>query len=556
MSEGSWGEGKAFVELGIDGYERAVEIGRGGFSVVYRAWDVAFERNVAIKVVAADRRDTEVDRFARECAAIGRLAGHPNIVTVYNAGRLASGQPYIVMEFLSEGSLAKRTAARPLDWAKATEIGIKLAGALDSAHRAGVLHRDVKPGNVMVSGYGECKLGDFGIARLEGRHETQTGKVAASWQHAPPEIVDGARPSAASDVYSLASTLFTLIDGRPPFGLEPAETFVALLARIVREPVRPIRAPIPDQIEQVIREGLAKDPGRRPASAAEFGRRLQAAQAALGVPVTAMPIKADAAENSGLAKTEYVDLHAVPPTESAVVPRLETEPAPAGRRWLAMAAGVIVAAVVALLAMNMIGGDDNPRDAAAGSTSTAVSTTAGVVATTAATQPPGQGSTSVPPPTSTPSTTTAAQGVRLGPDLAPATMETCRAPSTATGSAWQLAPIQLNGRSFPFAYSCNLFAGGIGSLDFVLGGSYRQLTTSIGFADGSTSTGHTVRFEFIADGRENLLDPTTLKFGEFRNLQLDVTGVIRLQIKITELSTRGGSEGASRPVVAAPTLTK
>lgn len=553
MSEGSRGNGGALVELGIEGYERAVEIGRGGFSVVYRAWDLAFERDVAIKVVSADRQGTEVDRFARECAAIGRLAGHPNIVTVYNAGRLKPGQSYIVMEFLSEGSLAHRVAARPLDWREATDVGVKLAGALDSAHQAGVLHRDVKPGNVMVSSYGECKLGDFGIARLEGRHETQTGKVAASWQHAPPEIVDGARPSAASDVYSLASSLFTLIDGRPPFGLEPAETFVALLARIVRQPVRPIRAPVPEQIERVIREGLAKDPDQRPASAAEFGRRLQAAQAALGVPVTAMPIRADTAAGSSPPETEYVDLHAIAPTESAMPRPVERVAAPADRRWIALAATVILATVLALLVMNVMGGEDDPEDAATTSTSTVGSTTS--VASSPVTQSPGPGSTSPLAPTTTASTT-ATQGVRLGPDLAPITMETCRAPSTATGSAWQLTPLQLSGRTFPFAYSCNLFAGGIGSLDFVLGGSYRQLTTSIGFADGSTSTGHMVRFEFIADGRENLVDPTTLRFGEVRNLQLDLSGVTRLQIRITELSTRGGNEGASRPVVAAPTLTR
>lgn len=266
------GGGQDFVDLGILGYEQAVKIGSGGFSDVYRAWEPAFERHVAIKVISAQLKASEVDRFARECAAIGRLTGHPNIVTVHTAGRLETGQPYIVMEFLSEGSLEERIASRPLGWAAATDIGVKLAGALESAHRAGVLHRDVKPANVMLSKYGECKLGDFGIARAEGRLETRSGEVVATWEHAPPEVVDAARPSPASDVYSLASTMFTLMDGLPPFGLDQIDTLSVLLIRILHDPVRPLRRGVPAPVERVIRQGLAKDPARRPASAAALGR--------------------------------------------------------------------------------------------------------------------------------------------------------------------------------------------------------------------------------------------------------------------------------------------
>lgn len=550
--------GQAFVELGIDGYEEAVEIGRGGFSVVYRAWEPAFQRHVAVKVVSTDAQPSELDRFARECSAIGRLAGHPNIVTVHKAGRLAGGQPYIVMEYLSEGSLGERIATQPLGWAVAADIGVKLAGALESAHRAGVLHRDVKPGNAMLSRYGECKLGDFGIARIEGGLETQTGKVAASWDHAPPELVNGARPAPTSDVYSLASTLFTLIDGRPPFGLDPAESFVALLARIVRDPVRPLRTAIPEPVERVIREGLAKEPTRRPADAAAFGRQLQAAQATLNVPVTAMPVAVEARVGVGTPVTEYVDLPTVAPTELLLStgrsPAAAAPPARGTRVKLAMS--IVLAVVLALLAVNLAGGEGDDK------TATTASGPTGASSTTSADPNLGGGgpetTAAPPPPTSLaalpPATT--GQGVRLGQDLVPATTEPCRTPTTADGSAWQLTPIQLGGRAFPVAYYCNLFAGGVGSLDFVLGGSYKLLTTSIGFADGSTSTSQMVLFEFVGDGRENLLDPTTVKFGDVRNVAVDVSGVTRLKIRITELSPAGGSEGASRPVLAAPTLTR
>jgi hypothetical protein len=551
MDHRSDDEREAFVDLGIDGYEKAVEIGRGGFSVVYRAWEPAFERHVAVKVVSTDLRSTEVDRFGRECAAIGRLAGHPNIVTVHKAGRLRSGQPFIAMEFLGGGSLAESMTKGPMGWVAAMDIGVKLAGALESAHRAGVLHRDVKPGNVMLSRYGDCKLGDFGIARMEGGSETQSGVVVASWAHAPPEVVGGGRPSAVSDVYSLASTLFTLIDGRSPFGLDRPESTLALMASIVRDPVRPLRGDVPEPVERVIREGLAKDPADRPASAAAFGCRLQAAQAALHVPVTAMPVAVEDSTGAETPVTEYVDLPPLPPTTDAdPLPRATVVTAAPRRRngwtWTAGAAIMAVAAA-ALLVVNPGGGMDENRTAASTTlltttTSAAASTSSGGPATTAAT------ATTRPP--------AAGQGVRLGQDLVPVSNEPCRTPTTASGSAWQLAPTQLGGRAFEVGYYCNLFAGGVGSLDFVLGGTYKLLTTSIGFADGSTSTSHMVRYEIIGDGRENLLEPTALKFGDVRNLQVDVSGVTRLKIRITELSAPGGSEGASRPVLAAPTLTR
>lgn len=553
--------GQAFFELGIEGYERAVEIGRGGFSVVYRVWEAALERDVAVKVVSTDLQSAEVDRFARECAAIGRLAGHPNIVTVYRAGRRAPGEAFIAMEFLSEGSLAERVARQPLAWADAVDIGVKLAGAIESAHRAGVLHRDVKPANVMLSRYGEAKLGDFGIARMEGRRETSTGVVAASWDHAPPEVIDGSRPSSVSDVYSLASTIFTLIDGRPPFGRDRAESFGALLARIVRDPVRPLPSAVPGPVAEVVYRGLAKDPSERPESAAAFGRQLQAAQAAAGRRVTALPLALDDGERDGPPVTEYVDLPKVAPTvdRSAQV----TEPAPPAppvrrtatrRAGVAVALALVMAVVLALIAVNL--GSRGEEPIAGGPSSTAPAATDGSApSTTAAGEASGAAPTSS-APTSVVMPTTVASGVRLGQDLAPGTTEPCRTPPAGTGAAWQLGPVQVGGRAFAAGYSCSLFSAGVGGLDFVLGGSYQQFSTTIGFADASTSTSHRVRFEFVADGRENLIPPAVVVFGDVRDLRMDVSGVTRLQIRITELGSPGGSEGPSRPVLAAPTLTR
>jgi serine/threonine protein kinase len=561
MDHGSMDERSRFVELGIDGCEQAVEVGRGGFSVVYRAWQPAFSRHVAIKVLSAAPDPTEVDRFSRECAAIGSLQGHPNIVTVHGAGRLPGGQPYIVMEFLSEGSLAERIARQPLGWVAAVDIGIKLAGALESAHQAGVLHRDVKPANVMLSRFGECKLGDFGIARMEGRMETRSAAVTASWSHAPPEVVNGMRPTKASDVYSLASTLYMLMDGLPAFVRDSDESLLPLLARIVRDPVRPMRTIVPPEVERVLRQGMAKDPGTRQSSAAELGRQLQSAQSASNVAVTALPLAVDGAAEPltevGPAETEPVDPRSLEPTQDASRRSGDRPPTPGprspGGRRAGVAVALAAAVVLALVAWALTRSDSGPsKNTASGTTIAPATTASGPSSTSSPATTTGPGTTTAPPPT----TVAPGPGVRLGQGLVPASAEPCRTPNTASGAAWQLAPVQLGGRPFDVAYYCNLFAGGTGSLDFVLGGSYKTLTTSIGFADGSPSTGHMVKFEFIGDGRVNLIDPRTIRFGDVVPLQIDVSGVTRLQIRVTELSPPGGSEGASKPVLATPTLTK
>ena len=181
----------------------------GGFGVVYKAHQTGFERTVALKILPIAAADESArDRFERERMAMGALSSHPNIVTVYGSGFTDDQQPYIVMEFMSRGSLGDRlTKQGAMPWNDAVAATIKVAGALDAAHEAGVLHRDIKPENILVSQYGEPKLGDFGIARIEGANQTRSGVITATMAHAPPEIVEGKRPTEASDVYSL---------GRPP----------------------------------------------------------------------------------------------------------------------------------------------------------------------------------------------------------------------------------------------------------------------------------------------------------------------------------------------------
>ena len=396
MNVASPGDGEP-VDLGVSGYENAVEVGRGGFAIVYRAWQPGFDRHVAIKVVSSSLDARAMSRFERECVAIGSLSEHPNIVTVHELGWTDDGRPFIVMEFLSGGSLGARLEEQgPLPWRQATEMTIKVAGALESAHRAGVLHRDVKPENVMVSRYGDVKLGDFGIARIHGYSETVTGGVTASWSHAPPELVSGGRPSVLSDVYSLSSTLYTLLAGRPPFHRDDDEGLLPMLTRIATDPVPDLRAAgVPDAICQVVERGMAKDPADRPASAAEMGRQLQEVQAAVAVPVTALPL--EVVEGAGRIRgdlrsaersepedpstgdekgptREVIATFAVgappvavaleppasPPDEPPPPPSVEPSPvAPGRRRWPVMAAVAVVLALGAGAAVLLAGdGDD------------------------------------------------------------------------------------------------------------------------------------------------------------------------------------------------------
>src|ERR1700741_5048253 len=153
------------AELRDAGFEDAAEIGRGGFGVVYRCAQPLLDREVAVKVLTADLDPENLDRFLREQRAMGRLSGHPNIVTILEVGTTSTGRPFIVMPYHAKDSLEAVVRRHgPLDWNEAVSLGVKLAGALDAAHRVETLHRDVKPGNILLSDYGEPQLNDFRVA--------------------------------------------------------------------------------------------------------------------------------------------------------------------------------------------------------------------------------------------------------------------------------------------------------------------------------------------------------------------------------------------------------
>jgi serine/threonine protein kinase len=278
-------EGAVDLDLHLDGYQLLGPIATGGFSTVYRAYQQAYDRVVAVKVLTVDLTDTHSrERFTRECATTGRLTGHPNIVTVLEAGFTSTHQPFLAMPLLQR-SLADQLAAEgPLDVPDVLRIGVKISGALETAHRHRILHRDLKPGNILVSEYGEPALADFGIAAVESAHQHSMSFGAITPLHAPPELIDNQPATAASDVYSLASTLYKLVEGHAPHEGAAEDSVLVVLRRIRSDPVRlPSRAGVPLALGKVLISGLEKNPIHRPASAAEFGEALRDVERGLGL---------------------------------------------------------------------------------------------------------------------------------------------------------------------------------------------------------------------------------------------------------------------------------
>ncbi|AII10883.1 protein kinase domain-containing protein [Rhodococcus opacus] len=282
------------AELGRAGFGDVREIGRGGFGVVYRCTQSDLDRTVAVKVLTVDLDEENRARFFREQRAMGRLTGHPNIVNILQVGATDSGRPYIVMPYHPQDSLEARVReGGPLPLEQVLRVGVKMAGAVESAHRLGILHRDVKPGNILLSEYGEPELADFGIAHISGGFETATGAVTGSPAYTAPEVLGGDPPSPAADVYGLGATLFSALTGHAAFERRSGEQVVAQFLRITTQEVPDLREHgIPEDVSAVIARAMSREPGARPATAADFGEELRALQRGHGFPVDEMALHA------------------------------------------------------------------------------------------------------------------------------------------------------------------------------------------------------------------------------------------------------------------------
>ena len=262
-----------------DRYELQELVGTGGMSSVYKAHDRLLARTVALKVLHQQYTDDEdyVERFRREARAVAALS-HPNIVTVIDRGEHGDRQ-FIVFEFV-DGENLKQLVQRsgPLPVETALELGTQVARGLGFAHEQGLVHRDVKPQNVLLNGNGEAKVTDFGIARsLDVKQGmTQTGTVLGTSDYIAPEQAQGQSVDGHTDVYSLGVVMYELLTNEVPF---PGENFVAVAMRHINEPPPPVRDKRPDvspRLEAAIQRAMAKDPADRFPSMVDFCHELEA----------------------------------------------------------------------------------------------------------------------------------------------------------------------------------------------------------------------------------------------------------------------------------------
>ncbi|MFZ0832813.1 MAG: kelch repeat-containing protein [Mycobacterium sp.] len=283
--------GDIAAELASAGFADAREIGRGGFGVVYRCYQTSLGRSVAVKVLTAHFDRVNRERFLREGYAMGGLSGHPHVVHILQIGVTDSKRLFLVMPYYAADSLAKRLQAGPIPWPEAVQIGVKLCGALETAHRIGILHRDIKPGNVVTNDYGEPALTDFGLAHIRGGFKTAEGVFTGSITYTAPEVLAGSPPTVATDTYSLGATLHTLLAGRPAHERESGEDLAAHFRRVGSSEVPDLRRMgIPGAVCAAIERAMSVNFAKRPASAEQFGRELQAAQRASGLAPDSMAL--------------------------------------------------------------------------------------------------------------------------------------------------------------------------------------------------------------------------------------------------------------------------
>jgi serine/threonine protein kinase len=279
----------------VPGYRLIAQLGRGGFSVVYRAEQEKLGREVALKVIAVDGfGEEERKSFERECRALAEIGWHPNVVQVFDAGLTADDQPFIAMELMTGGALQIKGAVAPMPIATVKKVGIEIADALDAAHRAGILHRDVKPDNILLDRLGNYRLADFGISGLVDGTRTGTGNFSGTVAYLAPEILRGQQATASADIYSLGATLHTLLTGNAPFGRLGDTNVASSLHRILHEEP-PSLTPhgAPADLAAVIDRAMRKYPSERFESAAAFCSSLRATGSSWGETVVQPPIVDD-----------------------------------------------------------------------------------------------------------------------------------------------------------------------------------------------------------------------------------------------------------------------
>lgn len=331
-------------------YRSPKRIARGGMGDVYRATDASLGRAVAVKLLAErySRDDAIRQRFTREALAAARLSGEPHIVTVFDVGEFAE-RPFIVMEYLGGGSLEQwisdggaEDVGQALEWLEQT------ATALDAAHRHGIVHRDVKPANLLLDRNENVNVADFGIASAAGMDSlTMTGTVLGTAGYLSPEQAQGEQATPASDRYSLGVVAFELLSGRRPFESASITAEAAAHVHAAVPSIAEICEGLPDELDSVFRQALAKEPARRFETGSEFVAALRAALAeAAGTTKSLRPVGVPAPVPTA-------------PTRRHVPRKQRGLP-----RWAALVALLALGAVAgAIAAIVLTNGDDNSKAA-------------------------------------------------------------------------------------------------------------------------------------------------------------------------------------------------
>lgn len=357
------------VDLGIAGLGPANVIGEGGNAFVYRCRQDALDREVAVKILKRASDEGTQRRFGREQRAMGRMSQHEGIVTVYESGITEKGEPYLVMPLLPRSLDDELEAQGTLPWSEAVEIVADVAETVQFAHEQGLVHRDLKPGNLMRSMSGRPLVADFGIARIVDAGATaQSAALTLTPAFSPPESLSGPAAEPTTDVYALGATLYALIEGHPPFvDAVTSKNMLALLRRVADDPVPRLTVDAPEWINGVIAAAMTKDPAQRIQSCGELAGHLRSS----GSDLPAQAGSSAAPPPSATGPTIIVDTtaaaaqtDAAPPVVPVGVPPADSNSPGSSSLWMIGSAIAVVLLIIAgaVFVIANRGGDETIAD--------------------------------------------------------------------------------------------------------------------------------------------------------------------------------------------------
>lgn len=304
----------------IPGFTFVEPIGTGGFADVHLYQQQLPSRQVAVKVLRESANQVGREQFHAEANVMAQLSGHPSIVSIHQADVSADGRAFLVMEYCPPPHIAQRYRKERLPVTEVLDMGVKIASAVETAHRVGILHRDIKPHNILTSPFGAPLLTDFGIAAVASEDTEASHGMSVPWS--PPEVLgDDAPLDVRSDVYAVAATVYSLLAGRSPFEVPGGANDTATLIHRIenKDPSRILRADVPDSLNELLARGLSRRMAERPASAMALARGLQEVQIELRLAPTRLEVM-DASPGAAANDAEVADERTLVRPVQVIVP--------------------------------------------------------------------------------------------------------------------------------------------------------------------------------------------------------------------------------------------